>query len=187
MEFLTVGNVKLKIILDPAESREYGIDGAGDGELSPEVRLSVRRLLSTAADTVAFFTAGERLLIQIYPIPKGGAELFVTKLSAIPERERRAITESGILTYLSRGAYYKFSDLKTLSRVGRILKERECDLYLGHDGDYYLAIDEGLVGELSDCDVLSEYGERIHRLPLGISGEWGCVLLSSRPLSDLSN
>lgn len=185
MEFLTVGNVKLKVILSPDECREYGIDNC-DTELSPALRSSVRRLLSIAAGSVSFFTAGERLLIQMYPLADGGMELFVTKLSAIPERERRAVAESGILTFLSRGAYYKFRDPDLLSRVALILGERECDLYLGADGEYYLATDEETVGELSDCDRLSEFGERIHRLPLGISGEWGSAILLSRPMSDLS-
>lgn len=185
MEFLSVGRVKLKVILDEGECREYGIERLENGDRSPQIRESVRRILAAARESVTFFTMGERLFVQVYPLPNNGAELFVTKLSAIPESERRVVSESGIMTYLGRAVYYKFPDMKTLFRLSTILGKRECDLYLGNDGAYYLATEESLSGDLSDCDVLSEFGERIHKLPLGINTEWGTTLLLQKPLESI--
>ncbi len=187
MEFLSVGGIKLKVVLSREECVQYGINEIEGGEPSDAARESVRKILAAAREKTSFSTFGERLLIQIYPLGERGAELFITKLSAIPERERHTVTESGILTYMGRCAYYKFPDYNTLCTVARILGGRTVDLYLGGDGEYYLALEESLIGEISDCDVLCEFGEKLHKLPLGISTEWGRRLLASRPLSSLSS
>ncbi len=185
MEFLSVGGIKLKVTLTKEECEIYGIEQIESREPSEAVRESVRKILGIAREKTAFNPSGERLLIQIYPLSDRGAELFITKLSAIPERERRTVAESGILTYMGRSAYYKFSDFNTLLAVAEILGTRLVDLYLGGDGEYYLSLEETVLGEISDCDRLLEFGEKIHKLPLGISTEWGRRLLASQPLSSL--
>ena len=182
MEFLSVGGIKLKVTLSPEECEAFGIEHKEEGEGSQISRESVKKILAEARERVRFLTAGERLLIQIYPLGKEGTELFVTKLSAIPERERRAVAESGILTYMGRFAYYKIPDTKSLFAVAKILGARAVTLYLGGDGEYYISLEEALLGEISDCDVLCEFGEKLHRLPLGISTEWGSRLSSDAPL-----
>ena len=185
MEFLSVGGIKLKVVLDPLECEEYGISRLDGGVLGEGERESVRRILERARAEASFFTAGERLLIQLYPLGERGAELFVTKLSAIPERERRTVTESGILTYLDRRTHFRFSDRQSLLGAVGLLRDRPIDLYLAVDGSYYLTLDESFFGEASDCEALTEFADRVHRLPLGISNEWGSQLLNRRPLATL--
>ena len=182
MEFLSVGGIKLKVILNAAECEQYGIDRL-DGENPGEAeRASIKSILAAASEEVSFFASGERLLIQLYPLGERGAELFITKLSAIPERERRTVTESGIMTYQGRHAVFRIADKSALVGVSRLLGDRAVDLYLATDGAYYLTLDECVIGDVSDCDRLTEFGERIHKLPLGIDTEWGRCLLSSLPL-----
>lgn len=183
MEFLSVGGIKLKVILNPEECERYGIERLDGENLGETERASIKSILAAAGDEVDFFASGERLLIQLYPLGDRGAELFVTKLSAIPERERRTVTESGILTYQGRRAVFRISDKSALPGISRLLGDRAVDLYYANDGDYYLALDECVIGDISDCEPLSEFGERIHKLPLGIDTEWGKCLLSSLPLA----
>ena len=57
------------------------------------------------------------------------------------------------------------------------------DLYHANDGDYYLTLDECVLGDISDCEPLSEFGERIHKLPLGIDTEWGRQIIAGMPLT----
>lgn len=185
MEFLTVGGIKLKVVLDSRECEKYNIKSIEAGEPSPTVRASLHEILLAADDECGFNVEGERLLIQIYPLQNGGAELFVTKLSAIPERERRSVTESGIMTYTERSAYFRFPSELELLGAARARKNRVSRVYKAIDGEYYLAISENIIAGISDCEILSEFGERIHKLPLGLNGEYGSLILSDKPLSEL--
>ena len=183
MEFLSVGGIKLKVILNAEECERYGIDRLDGENLGETERASIKSILAAAGDEVDFFASGERLLIQLYPLGDRGAELFVTKLSAIPERERRTVTESGILTYQGRRAVFRIADKSALLGISRLLGDRAVDLYHANDGDYYLALDECVLGDISDCEPLSEFGERIHKLPLGIDTEWGRQIIAGMPLT----
>lgn len=187
MEFLSVGGIKLKVTLTKNECEAYSINQIEGQDTSEQARDAIRKILAIAREKATFNASGERLLIQIYPLGERGAELFITKLSAIPERERRTVAESGILTYMGRTAFYKFPDSRSIVAVSKILADRPVSLYLGGDGEYYLSVDEALIGELSDCDPLLEFGEKIHRLPLGIFTEWGRLLLEGKPLLCLNN
>ena len=186
MEFLSVGQIKLKVTLTPEECREYGIRELDGGEENSRVRASLRRILDEAGRRVGFFADGERLLVQVYPLMSDGAELFITKLSAVPESERRVVSESGILTYMNKTAYFRLPDAAALLAVVRALPELIADVYRAHSGEYYLSLSESLLGGISDCDILLEFGERIPRLPLGLSGEWGSIVLRDSPLSALA-
>ena len=183
MEFLSVGGIKLKVILNAAECEQYGIDRLDGENLGEAERASIKSILTAASEEISFFASGERLLIQLYPLGDRGAELFVTKLSAIPERERRTVTESGILTYQGRRAVFRIADKSALVGISRLLGDRAVDLYLAADGAYYLTLDECVFADVSDCEPLSEFGERIHKLPLGIDTEWGRQIIHGTPLN----
>lgn len=183
MEFLSVGGIKLKVILNAEECERYGIDRLDGEKLGETERAAIKSILAAAGEEVSFFASGERLLIQLYPLGERGAELFITKLSAIPERERRTVVESGIMTYQGRRAVFRITEKTALVGISRLLGDRTVDLYLAADGAYYLTLDECVIGDISDCEPLTEFAERIHKLPLGIDTEWGKCLLSSLPLA----
>ena len=88
MEFLRVGESKLKVILSAEEARSYDIKSAVGEYAGAAVRRSLRRILDEAKSRVGFDIGTEKVLIQIYPLSEGGYELFVTKLGVLADKDR---------------------------------------------------------------------------------------------------
>lgn len=174
MEFLKINASKLKITLSAGECEKYNIkENAGEFD-STKVRDAIGEILD-AAGASDFQTSSEKLLVQLYPTGDGGAELFVTKLALIGERERRAVKNSDNLnTYVKREAHFLFPDFDTLIRAARAMsgKKKRSDLYLGEEGKYLLSVIESKIDSVSDCDVLSEFGTRLYSQDHRISPEW---------------
>jgi len=185
MTFLNVGNKKLKVILTAEEGDRYSVRSIEAGEPTPSLRAALREILTLAEEDCGFDPSGDRLLVQLFPLDSGGAELFVTKLSSVPERERRTLSESGIMTYADKSAFFRFPDAKSLAGAARARAHRVARVYRSNSGEYYLAIAESVLSGISDCEILSEFGDRIHKLPLGLNGEYGSLILADKPLSSL--
>ncbi len=180
MEFVPVGPMKLKVILNNDDCLKYRINPDLPEPDGVSIRNALRELFALAAEKTSFRVGSEKVLVQLYPIPSGGCELFVTKLSAIGEREREAIKNSASLTtYQGRDAVFRFEDFVSLVRSAHSLRGTASvsDLYCGWDGAYYLSTAENLIGGISDVEALSEFGSRLSALPPGIDGEWGkCIV-----------
>ena len=189
MEFLCVGQTKLKVILSESECESLGVgavDGAHGGR---EARAAVRRILELAEEKCGFRVSGERVLVQRYPLVRGGAELFITRLSSVSERERKAIIESPeLLTFGKQHTFYRFSCFDELVRAARAVSGADCrcNVYCSDTGEYYISVRESSVGGISECEVLSEFGTRIHALPTGLSGERGRLLIKDKGIEILS-
>ena len=189
MEFLRIGETKLKVTLSKEEAKEYNIklrDGAYAGN---ELRACLRRVLEEAKRRSGFDAGGDKLLVQLYPADGGGCELFATKLQALAEREKRMVTASENLTTYSGGrAVYCFPDLSTLIAATRVVASRcnDCDVYAADSGEYYISAREHTLNGISDLDILSEYGKRMTAIPRHILKEHTKLLVEGRGIEIFS-
>ena len=98
MEFLLIGESKIKIVLTRSEADEMNLVG---GDISDaDNRRVFWRLIGMAKERVGFDPAGDKLLIQLYPM-KEGVELFVTKLGILPDASARLVARSDKISLLS--------------------------------------------------------------------------------------
>ena len=174
MEFLLVGEAKLKIVVNDEEMKIYKLDAYSDGGAA--IRRSFWRILDIAKAEVGFDPAGDKVLIQFYPLKSGGCEIFVTKLGILPESSARLVARSNKISLLSKNnRYYSFSSLDDLSLAAKAVKGRadeasvKSDVY--YDGRlYFLAIEEyGKGGEPIEFPCILEFGE-------GLTADFGIYI-----------
>lgn len=186
MEYLQINQNKLKITLTKAECESYGIKEEGGDFNSVSVRDTLREILAIAGAEEEFRREGEKLLVQLFPLSDGGAELFVTRLSSVGERERRAVTSSpNLTTYKASRQKFIFENKENLERAVRALRGApNADLYRTYDGDYLLDILDEQLGELSSSDILLEFSTRLppNYLP---SAEWDTLIYKDSAVQSL--
>lgn len=189
MDFLCVGKSKLKVVLSADECNSYNIKSTDGEYCTGEVRLAIRRILDLAAAQTDFRVGTEKVLVQLYPLSGGGSELFITKLSSVGEKERRAISVcDSLTTYQGREAVFCFESLSRLISAVRTLGKTDtpCDVYRADSGEYYIRLTENIIDGFSEFEHFTEFGSRVSSLPIGVMGEWGRLLISGRGLSVLS-
>ncbi len=165
MEFLLVGESKLKIVVNDEEMKLYKLDSYSSGG-GAVLRRSFWSLLDKAKDEVGFDPAGDKVLIQFYPIKSGGCEIFVTKLGILPESSARLVSKSNKISMLSKKkSYYLFNSVEDLISAAHAIKNLIDDLsvlsdiYVSDD-KYYLSIEEyGKGGEPIEFPCILEFGE----------------------------
>ena len=181
MEFLVVSETKLKIALTGEECEKYGINTASAEREGAEIRRTLRRILNEAKDAVRFDIGAEKVLVQIYPSSGGGCEMFVTKLSALGERERRTVFKSDSLTtYSKHTSVFKFDCLDDIAAAARAVKSptgARADVYLADSGEYYLSVEESDVDGYGEFDCLLEFGARLPRMPVDVIAERGRLVV----------
>ena len=164
MEIQRINKGKIKITLTRAECLRYNLKEE-DGEFDTSaVRDALPNVLSSSGADVDFKPGSEKLLVQLYPMDNGGAELFVTKLGVIGERERRAVEGSDALSTYSRNtAYFYFEDLCDLVLAARAAKgkHKSVEIYLSRHGGYIASMPEERLGALSSCDLFLEFATRL--------------------------
>ena len=169
MEFLLIGEAKLKIVMTEEETERYKLDSLGAECNTAEGRRAFWQVLDMARSEVGFDPAGDKVLIQFYPIKAGGCEVFVTKLGILPSNSARLVSRSDKISMLSRRkSYYYFEkaeDLQgALSALRRVLGSfrPEADAYKSDSGAYYLAIEEyGKGGESLEFPQILEFGKGV--------------------------
>ena len=165
MEFLLIGESKIKIVLNSEEAEIHGLDKASPDVSSPVARRVFWRILDMAKAEVGFDPTGDKVLIQLYPIKGGGCEIFVTKLGILSDTSARLVSKSDRIAMLSKKqSIYLFDSLEDIISASVAVKS----LLDGHfpksevytDGDrYYLSIDEyGRGGEPVEFPCLLEFG-----------------------------
>ena len=166
MDFLTINENKLKIMLSAAEVKEYGIEGERSDYRDPGIQRAFWRILDRAGEECGFKVKGDKLLIQYYP-SKSGGEIFVTRLGKISAGIERNIATSDSITMLSsRNMIYRFESYDSLEQLSlglmRTRAEGAADLYLCEDGCYYLFFEERCdLGAISPFSLISEFGEEM--------------------------
>lgn len=169
MEFLLIGEAKLKIVMTEEETERYKLTSLGAECNTAEGRRAFWQVLDMARNEVGFDPAGDKVLIQFYPIKAGGCEIFVTKLGILPSNSARLVSKSDKISMLSRRkSYYFFENESDLNRAIVALKRflgsfrPEADAYKSDSGIYYLAIEEyGKGGESLEFPQILEFGKAI--------------------------
>ncbi len=168
MEFLLIGDSKIKIVLSKEEAERYRLDTASPDISGPSARRIFWRILEQAKLQVGFDPAGDKVLIQLYPLKNGGCELFVTKLGILSESSARLVSKSDRIAMLSKKrSIYAFDSLEDIIGAARAIKARSgdvspnSDVYTEND-KYYLAIEEyGKGGEPVEFPCILEFGTGI--------------------------
>ena len=121
-----------------------------------------------AKKDVGFDPAGDKVLIQLYPIKAGGCEIFVTKLGILPEASARLVTKSNTVTLLERKKHlYVFSSLDDLVKAVKMIKIVAQDItptsdVFVMDDKYFLAIEEyAKGGEPLEFPHVLEFGTEL--------------------------
>lgn len=168
MEFLLIGESKLKVVLNNEEAKKYCLNSGGADCSGGEVRRAFWRVLDLAKEEVGFDPAGDKVLIQMYPLTNGGCELFVTKLGILPTSSARLISRSDRVALLSKKqSYYVFDSVDEIIDCARAIKSLcrdfspKSDIYYA-DSKYYLAIEEfGKGGEPIEFPTILEFGRAL--------------------------
>ena len=187
MDYLRINSSKLKITLTASECAHYGIRET-EGEYDSRLVRSVISEILDEAGAGDFCNRSEKLLVQLYPARGGGAELFITKLSYLGERERRAIGEAvNVNTYEREQAAFSFETLSDLISAAKLpmLKNKSADLYVRDEKRYILVLDEERLGRISDCDILSEFGSRLSPMAAP-RPEWDRLIRAGDAIEQLS-
>ena len=166
MEFLLIGQSKIKIVMTEPELKQYKLDKeCGDLE-SPHSRRAFWRVLEAAREKVGFDPEGDKVLIQFYPTKSRGCEIFITKLGLLSESSAELVSRSERVSMLSkRKSFYVFEGMGELVGAARAIKQTlgnlslASDVYLAPSGRYFLAIDEyGRGGERAEFPSIAEFG-----------------------------
>lgn len=165
MEFLLIGESKIKIVLNREEAEKYRLDTASADVSGPGARRIFWRILEEAKREVGFDPAGDKVLIQLYPLKNGGCELFVTKLGILSESSARLVSKSDRIAMLSKKrSIYAFDRLEDIISAARAIRSvaggfsPNSDVYT-EDGRYFLAIEEyGKGGEPVEFPCILEFG-----------------------------
>ena len=150
------------------ELQSYGISECESGMDNPDVRRAFWRVLELAGKEVGFDPTDDKVLVQFYPIKKGGGEIFVTKLGLLSDTSARAVASSDRVSILShRKTLYRFESVDDVVRAAAAVSRRDrpsppTDVYLDSHGKYYMLIDEyAKGGETTEYPVLLEFGKRL--------------------------
>ena len=165
MEFLLIGESKIKIVLSSEEAKKQGLDTTSADVSGPVARRIFWHILDMAKSEVGFDPKGDKVLIQLYPLASGGCELFVTKLGILSESSARLVSKSDRIAMLSKSrSLYSFDNLNDIIGASRAVKSitgelsPKSDVYI--DGErYYLSIEEyGKGGEPIEFPCILEFG-----------------------------
>ncbi len=171
MDVLKISETKIKIMLSPSDVESYGLNPSLEDYGDKATRSKVWKILDYVKRHHGFDHDGDKLLIQFYPSRDGGAELFVTKLTAILPKNERAISKSNDVTMLeARRKIYRFPELSDLIKAAKIIKGRGCvgesELFFSEEDGYYLEIAERgslRFGNICEFAILSEFSDYVPR------------------------
>lgn len=168
MEFLMIGDSKIKIVLNKDEAEKYRLDTTSADVSGPSARRIFWRILEQAKSQVGFDPAGDKVLIQLYPLKNGGCEMFVTKLGILSDSSARLVSRSDRIAMLSKKrSFYAFESLDDIICATRAVRAKSdgtsspSDVYT--DGiRYYLSIEEyGKGGEPVEFPCILEFGTSV--------------------------
>ena len=168
MEFLRVGESKLKIVISAEEMRERKIDFSEKEEKSnSKFRRAVWEIIDKAKAEVDFDPSGDKILVQFYPIRAGGCEIFVTKLGILPDSAAKLVSKSDKIAMLSKKeSFYAFDSLDDLRVLSAVIMRSgmlspKSDVFRA-EGRYYLSIEEyGKGGESMEFPCILEFANRL--------------------------
>ncbi len=127
MDYLRIGDSKLKITLTEEELLFYGMDLSALDYASTETRRAFWAILDDAKHATGFDAAATKVCVQIYTSKTGGCEMFVTEADASVNEKSMALTVCGILPKLYEKTICKFDSLAALLTACKVLSAQGCD------------------------------------------------------------
>ena len=179
MEFLNISDIKLKVTLSNDECREYGINTDANDFSGAKIRRTVREILTMVSEKSGFKVDGERLLVQLYPLPDKRCEIFVTRLTGRSRRESSELELSDGLSVLEeKRTAFRFDTTDDMIRAVRAVYREGmiADLYLDDLGRYYIHAKEEITDGFSELEPFIEFGDRLSALPLAVLSEYGTLI-----------
>ena len=158
MDVLKISDTKVKIMLTRADIKKFKLDAEKVDYNDAKTKNRIWEILDHVKKHHGWSCENNKLLIQFYPSKDGGAELFVTKLEGLSQKNERTLARSREVTLLdSKRMIYGFKNFEDLLRASRIIRDskriRSSELFYDESEGYFLEITER--GE-SDCASISE-------------------------------
>ena len=168
MEFLLIGDSKLKIVMTEEDMKTFKLD-RGEDYSSSGYRRAFWRVLDLAKAEVGFDPEGDKILIQFYPLKSGGCEVFVTKLGILSKESAKMVIRSDKVAMLSKAKrLYAFDSREDLLGFVSAIKSLnlqeypDADVYKTHSAGYYLAIEEFSRDDSAEMPQLLEYARPLN-------------------------
>lgn len=211
MDYLRIGDNKLKITMTAEELLFYGMDLSTLSYSSTETRRAFWAILDDAKHATGFDAAATRVSVQVYACRTGGCEMYIIG----EEREQSLSTDAELAAYPSDSDKEEIESALTvcpaLPRLfGRAMGEfrRLSDLLAaclalsacGYNADssawqaddhYYLYLDGNRGGKtkdepaLSASAIIAEFGETVKDLSLSYLAEHGRCLCGHHAVEQL--
>ena len=182
LKFLNISDIKLKVTLSADDCREYGIDTESGDFSTQNCRQAIRSIMERAERECGFTVSGDKILVQLYPLPSGECELLVTRLVFVSRKDRAQLASSeGMSLIEQKCGTYRFSSKEDLISAVKTVRRKEviADLYIDDLGRYYISTEEELSDGISELEIFVEYGERLSALPIAVLSEYGKLLAKS--------
>ena len=176
MELLPIGEDKLKVTLSPQDMENYRLQADADWD-DTGTRKALWSILDEAKKRCGFDAARERVLVQIFPSPAGGCEMFVTRVGghADPDTDEVRLPDPPLKERLGSRACF-FDELRDMLAFCRLLCDSgykgESEAYICEDGRPLLiycggdirAAEYGSVTDIADIEYyICEHAEMICR------------------------
>lgn len=180
MELIVINENKLKVMMNEADMKFYGLDENEFYCSITNARDILRRIIDNSPIRTGFenISIDEKILVQLYPEKKGGCELYITKISINEKENDPFMPQENEERYLlpkpitkKQGPKipllcYKFDNLKYAQRAANEMYRRNYNgassFYRDQEGKYFLFVNN-LKNEnfeyRSATDFISEFGE----------------------------
>lgn len=207
MNYLRIGESKLKITLTQDELSVYGMDLSALDYSSTETRRAFWAILDDAKHATGFDAASGRVCVQIYTSKTGGCEMYVTYAPSIAEssvksdEQSMALTVCGILPKLYGETVCSFDSLSMLLTACKVLTEQgynsessawQLPSPSGHKAQdlyyLYLAGNRSIndIGHINSSRILAEFGKPMPDIGLGYLSEHCFPLVGDHAVEALS-
>lgn len=207
MDYLRIGESKLKITLTKDELLFYGMDLSALDYASTETRRAFWAILDDAKHATGFDAASTRVSVQIYTCKTGGCEMFVSAApnfagtSPLTDDKTMALTVCGALPRIYGEIVCAFDTLSKLLTACKVLMMQgyNCDSSAWHlptrssvklGESYYLYLagnqSEHITGAVNSSGILAEFGNPLPELTLSYLSEHCLPLVSERAVEALS-
>ncbi len=141
MKFYSLGEASVKIILDGSDMEKYGVRYETMDYGSTHTKRVIWDILDAAKAETGFDAKGGKLHIQVYPLYKGGCEMYISRMpqyGVASDKKNKVFAFAGIDEAIDAAVMLCASDCVLQSVL------YECD------GKWYISS--------ADSDMLSEYG-----------------------------
>lgn len=205
MDYLRIGESKLKITLTQDDLDIYGMDLAALDYASTETRRAFWAILDDAKHATGFDAAACKVCVQIYTSKTGGCEMYVTaapsinELSSGSDDQTMALTVCGVLPKLYSEIVCSFDALSKLLNACKVLADQgycsassawQLPIRRPKKELFYLYLEgnqsENAGSSFNSSAILAEFGKPLPELSLSYLREHCVPLIVDHAVETLS-